>query len=216
MVVRLKDVNSKTISTFVANKFDLKYIAVKRPIMFGNLVVHHLEFHQEEIRRSLKSGLFYSAITVALTLPDICSSLERGPDESNTGRVKERYLVWCETYLVSKFEHLKALDIWALRNGIIHNGQSFGGKDCKFERVVFVLPNGFGKTLQMLSQTGGENGPWALTIGVEFFCEQIIEAALEWYLKASKTEQFEQNIGGLIRFRPSGYGNHIVGVPVIA
>ena len=50
-------------------------------------------------RQAIKDGNLYAALSLALTLPDVCSSLERpGPSKP-----QKRYKRWCERWLVPKF-----------------------------------------------------------------------------------------------------------------
>ena len=51
-----------------------------------------------EIRTSVKAGLFRCALGMALTLPDICGQVEY-PKEKSVGK---RYEDWCNKYLMNQ------------------------------------------------------------------------------------------------------------------
>jgi hypothetical protein len=56
-----------------------------------------LNFILREMVQVHKAGLYYAAITIALTLPDICSKATFEPSDDNYWRgVQARYEAWCE------------------------------------------------------------------------------------------------------------------------
>jgi hypothetical protein len=83
-------------------------------------------------RQAIKDGNLYAALSLALTLPDVCSSLERpGPSKP-----QKRYKRWCEKWFVPKFTRgknpltgepmifVRAEDIFQLRCSIVHSGSA--------------------------------------------------------------------------------------------
>src|ERR1022692_3417221 len=72
-----------------------------------------------EIDRALDAGLYYLAIALSLTLPDICGALE-SPDG---GATRERFTAWYDTYLAQTYQSLTAADCYSLRCGVIHQGR---------------------------------------------------------------------------------------------
>lgn len=97
-------------------------------------------------RRSLSQGNLYSALTLALTLPDICGSLEDpGPNKS-----KKRYIAWCKANLEPRYTHLigspprentflSAEECYRLRCSLIHSGTADMGATAidRIERAEF-------------------------------------------------------------------------------
>src|SRR5258706_11683391 len=91
-----------------------------------------------EMDRALSFGMFYLAIVLALTIPDICTALE-----SPNGRATEKgYRNWCKRwFLVRGYNrHLTDADLWRLRSGLVHQGR-MGHPGMEFSRVIFTLPN---------------------------------------------------------------------------
>jgi hypothetical protein len=79
----------------------------------------------EEIERALAAELWYAAIVMALTLPDICASLEAVPNARPDGQ-RARYQSWVRRYGTY---HLGVgdEDCWSLRCGVVHEGKYANG-----------------------------------------------------------------------------------------
>lgn len=177
-----------------------------------------LNFILREMVQVHKAGLYYAAITIALTLPDICSKATFEPSDDNYWRgVQARYEAWCERYLSTRLQSLTAQDIWALRGGVLHQGQTFGHPKSRFERVVFILPDKGNNQFTFGSlSVGGEEVKPVSAISTVTFCTAFLEAANEFLAATKDNEIVQKNLEGLIRFRPQGYERYIVGKPVIA
>lgn len=82
----------------------------------------------DAVRSSLEAGHWLSALTLALTLPDICGRLE-----SPTTKSERRYSDWWNKYLLASYQYqsgagqpvrtfLSAGDVYALRCSHLHEG----------------------------------------------------------------------------------------------
>lgn len=84
----------------------------------------------DDINRALDNDIYFAALSLALTLPDICGKAEHPDIKSN----KERYVKWYDTY-VGKYEmpcepnengvampRLNGAVIYSLRNSMLHQG----------------------------------------------------------------------------------------------
>src|SRR5277367_3893693 len=100
-----------------------------------------LDFLLTEIMKAHNAKLFYAAICLALTVPDVCSAVEFEDQKMRFKFIGPRYRSWCDSW-VKCFAHLTTDDLWALRGGVIHKGQTFGHPNDRFERVVFILSRG--------------------------------------------------------------------------
>lgn len=72
-----------------------------------------------EIDRALAAGLYYLAIAMALTIPDICAALEAENGETN----QQKYKAWYESNLAYKYTNITAQDCYSLRCGVLHQGR---------------------------------------------------------------------------------------------
>jgi hypothetical protein len=169
-----------------------------------------------EIDRLYGFGFFFAAISISLSLPDICSSLEISMDDTQ-GRFKteRRYIPWCETYLQHRFSTFNAVDCWALRGGVLHNGKLHGHPKAKYTRVIFLPPqSSFGHEISMANNGGSDDS--ALILDTKAFCHAMTAAVQEWYSAKKGELVVQENLLGLVRTRQQGLAPHIVGLPVIA
>jgi hypothetical protein len=74
-----------------------------------------------EIEKTMEAGLWYAAVALSLTLPDICASLEARPNARSDGQ-KARYKSWLNKNLAGKIG-LSADECWGLRSGVVHQGR---------------------------------------------------------------------------------------------
>lgn len=87
-----------------------------------------------EVRSAIQNKLYNCALTLALTLPDICAKVEYGNSMSDKGK---KYQQWFDTFAVSKFTletiklpsneqkpytWLTAEECWKLRCAVLHSG----------------------------------------------------------------------------------------------
>jgi hypothetical protein len=76
----------------------------------------HLLF---EMKTLLDNGMWFSSLTIALTIPDICASLE----SSNGNTNGELYARWFDTYVANRYQDsLTGKDVYKLRCAYLHQG----------------------------------------------------------------------------------------------
>jgi hypothetical protein len=97
---------------------------------------HPMETTLQQIEKAIQAELYYVAIVMALTLPDICAALET--ENAYSGR--DEYKKWYRENLAGKFPAMSDADCYSLRCGVVHKG-NLGLKGSEFSRVVFSLPN---------------------------------------------------------------------------
>lgn len=90
----------------------------------------------DEINEALDKELYLTALTAALTLPDICGKAEY-PSEGNG----KRYTKWCERFLNDN--NLPADKVYSLRCSLLHEGNvTVDSKDnVKFRLLSIHLLN---------------------------------------------------------------------------
>ena len=134
-----------------------------------------LDFLLGEIRKSLSAHLYYAALTVALTIPEICGALE---SETGWGG-SDKYRAWYENNVQTAYANLTPKDCYSLRCSILHQGK-LGRPGMEYSRVIFTVPN-------------PQNNYYhnniindALNLDIITFCNDFVHAAEEWYrVKAS-------------------------------
>jgi hypothetical protein len=135
---------------------------------------------------ALQQENWYAALTLALTLPDICSNLEEPSHRS-----RQRYTRWFDTHVGPKYSFdrgwdrgvhviLSGNDCYALRCAMLHSGTDDTTEHAAREAVdlfQFLAPlgplihgNSHGRTLQLQ---------------VDVFCLDICEAADQWLVEVA-------------------------------
>jgi len=90
----------------------------------------------DEVNVALSNGLYYLAVMLSLSLPDICAALERPDGRTNS----EYYKKWYDKHLADKFDHLSADDCYSLRCGVLHQGKiGVQRKGAVYDRVLILI-----------------------------------------------------------------------------
>jgi hypothetical protein len=179
-----------------------------------------------EVEKALDAKLYYVAIAVALSIPDICACLEFDPEKPKWAN-RETYTAWCNANLVSRFNNLDGDELYNLRGGVLHKGRLEHQK-AKFDRVMFIGPESPFKvkgdviaTVTPGVELGGkpveENrlSGKILQVDLLHFCRSIMEAAREWGAANAEMPNVLQNLPNLIRYRPEGFPPWSIGVPTV-
>ena len=96
-----------------------------------------------EIDKAIGARLYYLAVVMALTLPDICAAVE-----AENGRTHpDKYKAWYRQHFAAYYPQLTDEDCYELRCGVVHQGR-FGRRPdnpkLQYARVVFSLPSPIG------------------------------------------------------------------------
>jgi hypothetical protein len=163
-----------------------------------------------EIERALSARLYYLAIAVSLTLPEVCAALES--DTGHNRSSSEAFKKWYNHYLAHIYTNLTDADAYSLRCGTIHQGK-FGRPGMQYDRVVFTFPEAIFRNHNGLMQ-------WPdisyLSLDAEYFCRDYIAAARQWFRDKQADPNVQKNLPRLVRLRLDGLPPRIVGLPVIA
>jgi len=170
-----------------------------------------------EIQSALDHKLYYLAVAVSLSVPDICAAAECEP--GNIWVNQKKYEAWCRANWEHRYRHLTAEDCYRLRCGVLHQG-NFGRPDDRFERIIFILPNSSFGGHDTKMQGAFTVGDMKITGNILFleavrFCQEMIAAARQWYADKAQDANVQANIPNIVRNRPEGFPPLIVGVPVI-
>ena len=145
-----------------------------------------------QINQSLKQGLYFPALALALALPDICAYAEYPDMEDKVG---QRYISWYDKYIGHHFKEdaifpnspcLSGELVYNLRNIYLHQGSpnvdasKIKEENNQIDRFVLILGDGKLHTLTMNVSTGPVNVRM-ITIDVTFLCRLICECALSYY-----------------------------------
>ncbi|MDI7862550.1 hypothetical protein MRS76_11315 [Rhizobiaceae bacterium n13] len=156
-----------------------------------------------EIKLAASHGMPFLAITMTLTLPDLCVSLS-----AKDGRTSaEEYKKWCTSYLPEdKFKYLTVDDIYSMRCGVIHNGR-FGDLKHNVGRIIFTLP-----PTNMQACISND----AYLYNVVEFCGYFADAVYRWHEANKTAATVQENLSRLMQYRAEGFPPYIMGVGVLA
>jgi hypothetical protein len=162
----------------------------------------------DQINGTFEAGFHYAAISIALSIPDICSTLELPPGAKAKASVKSRYIAWYNKYLASKYPEVRGMDLFALRNGVLHSGR-MGHPDMQYDRIAFTTPDRGNNTFQLQVND-------LLSLDARTFCQRMISAAQQWQIDHADDKNVIRNMPFLVQIRPDGLEPYIKGVPIIA
>lgn len=167
-----------------------------------------IPIYVNDIKCSLKNKSYFSALALALTLPDICGMAEF-PDKS----VTERYIEWYDKYLGVYMAQgkddlggnnpwLSGEVIYNLRNTYFHQGnpgiESNKVKEevNRFDKFTLLLSDGTELQVLTLNIEGGTQETGKITyrhiiVDVTYLCSIICDYVL-WYYENNK-EKFKFN-----------------------
>ena len=170
-----------------------------------------IPIYVEEIKTALYNRCYFPALSLALTLPDICGNAEY-PNED----VGKRYITWYDTFLgenlINENEdnngkpRLSGEVIYNLRNTFLHLGspnvQTEKIKDSgnKIDKFVLILGDGkvFWESTLSVGPLRTTNNPdldglgyKVIIVDITYLCESICNCALEYYVNNENKFKFD-------------------------
>ena len=143
-----------------------------------------------DIRKSIEHECYYSALSLALMLPDMCGMVEY-PNKD----VSERYIIWCDTYLfphIYKSNHLKGMSgetLYNFRNLYFHQGllnidsNKVKNIENRIDKFLMILGSKdfLSEFTINFSDKEGNSIHKLEAINASFLCLLICECAEEYY-----------------------------------
>lgn len=161
-------------------------------------------------RRAVADKNWYAALSLALTIPDICGSLE----EPGTGKTAKRYIRWCRKWIEPKVTigssgnervFLSAEDCFQLRNSLIHSGTSeiMENKRTILDRMEFFES---GPHLNWIegNSVNGVMQPNFLQLRADMFSCMMFDAADEWDASVENDPRIQAEKAKLLVIHPAG------------
>ena len=158
----------------------------------------------DEIRKAIKNKTYLSALTLALTIPDICSQVETGKEDSD----RWIYIDWFNKYIEKESFDLDIGEFkeqtfngnmcYALRCKVLHNGnvelqQTSRNLKIELDHFQFTTPESpeyfYGYKYVYLHSEDGTKKTVTI-IAIDYLCEIICEAAGNFYNNWMNKEDF--------------------------
>lgn len=154
----------------------------------------------QEIEGALNARLYYLAVAMALTLPDICAALESSDGVTSP----TRYKAWFDSYMAKNIPSMTATDCYSLRCGVVHQGR-FGHEKMRYGRAIFLLPN---EQNIHFSDCMIDD---AFFYSADIFCHRIIKTARDWFEAKKADPNVQKNLPNLVQLRPDGLAPYVQG-----
>lgn len=157
----------------------------------------------EQIEKSVENGSYLLSLFVALSLPDICGSLE-----SSNGRASgNRYKAWFNKWVAPKYDgQLTGEQCYAYRCGVLHQGRS-SHEQLGYSKIIFIEPSP-----NRVLHRNTLNDAYNIDLGI--FCNDITSAVREWLSSVSSNIHFQNNYPDFLKRYEQGIPPYIVGMPV--
>jgi hypothetical protein len=173
------------------------------------------------MQRAIEARLYYPALLVALTLPEICSALAL---DRQVFVKQKHYVDFVDKYSplpgpegsTEPFLGLSGLDCYRLRGGVVHRASFIGSPHFDATHVVFTVPE-TGSSIHALSVVAGANGEKvAACFDLIEFCKAMDLAARRWFQDHKSDPKVAENLANVIRWAPEGVSPFLRGGPVVA
>jgi hypothetical protein len=159
-----------------------------------------------QLQKALENNLYYLALYVTLTLPDICGALSSSDGRAN----KSRYIKWYERFARDKCASMLDGDsCYLLRCSSLHQGHT-QSDESTYSRVIFIEPY----TTHNYFHNNILNG--AIQLDLVKFCHGMIDAVNGWKDVINDNPNFQKNYELFMKRYPEGLSPYIVGISVIS
>lgn len=146
---------------------------------------------------------WYAALSLALTLPDICGRIAYPA----LGKASEKRVVsWFHTYLAPSYpmQFMTGGDFYALRCAYLHQGEfSLVGQSAKkvLDRFHLTTPGAgiIHCNLLIRQDAQGKRSDPTLQLSVDRFCEEICQAVEHWLADVAQDARVQSELNALAR-----------------
>lgn len=152
-----------------------------------------------DVKQCLNNKAYYAALTLSLTLPDLCSTLEY-PEIKEKSKV--RYKKWLEEYFFdihSDYKNvMKSGDVYALRCAYLHNGsdnlENHNAREILNKFRFIHAPEGWFVHRNSIIN----NGVNVLQLDVREFCNEILDAVASFLYLNKEDESINKEAEKMI------------------
>jgi hypothetical protein len=159
-----------------------------------------LDLYLRDMMRSLECGAPYSALAMALSIPDICGSIQY--PNSNVG---ERYICWVAEW--GQLLTMSAEDCYAIRCAYLHNGSGVfsqsSAKAANFARVEFTVGQTVGGWASKADPISQDVPKGKIRTPIEDFCKAMVNAAMAWRIHSKHDSRILAAVDGLMQIEPA-------------
>ena len=181
------------------------------------------------IKKCISNDLYLAALSMALTIPDICGKAEYATDEELKNKTGKRYVQWFDSYIgqherkysVSEKDGAPYLPyisgelVYKLRNSVLHSGMvdvdgqkltEEQNKVTKFQLMISKnMSGGYAASDASITRSSnGEELSREYTVSIQYLCNILCCAGEKYYhANKDKFDFFQYNIVDERAFRKS-------------
>lgn len=164
-----------------------------------------MERFTRAIEKSIESENWYSALTLALTIPDICGRLSYPDLEKKS---QKRYVKWFDEYILHHYESpfhgegftfMSGGDCYALRCALLHEGRDdVTGQSARRKEVLSKFS---------ISTTGSHRAMIGdlLILNLQAFCLEICQGVKKWSEDYKSDSNVKAGIAELLTIQTQGF-----------
>lgn len=168
-----------------------------------------LERVLQDIKGAIAAKLYYPALLVSLTVPEICAALAL---DRNVFVKEKHYVAFVDQYATPELG-LSGIDCYRLRGGVVHRADFRGHPFFDATHVIFTTP-GSGTSMHAFSLINGDKT--AAMFDLVTFCNAMDLAARRWSEDHKTDPKVAENLKNLISPRPNGVLPFTEGFAVVA
>lgn len=169
-----------------------------------------LESIVQDMWRAFQATLYYPALLVALTLPEVCSGLTLS---ANLHVNKNHYVSFIDQYARLSNLGLDGAACYQMRGGMVHRGNASGHSNWGGGGVVFTVPETHVEVHGVSLMVGDQASSH---FDLRTFCQAMDDAVRRWYRFNKNDETVVATVDSLLCWRPNGLAPFLVGSPVVA
>lgn len=162
----------------------------------------------KSIEQALSNKNYVAALSLALTLPEICISLTT--ENGKTGRSK--YAKWFEEFVSPCYEYskgsfsLNGKECYALRCSVLHNGTH----DVSTAEILKDIANAAKKFCFCTEEFGTFRMRVNDTVllNVEDFCTNLCNGVYLWYVANATNEVVDNAMNNILQIHTEGFSPH--------
>lgn len=184
---------STSISETSSNGLDSLDKWVELPPQFRSIIA--------EIKQCLRFRLYYSALVITLTIPEVCVGLTFDVDNPIK---RKHYREFIDRYAIKNDLMLDGDNCYNMRCGMVHRGNAVAhvkSRDQKVDKILFTVPknqivfHGFRFETDRVK---------ALCYDLNLFVEAMTDALWRWYCDNKSKRIVQENISNIMSFRANG------------
>ena len=168
-----------------------------------------LEHIFQDMWRAFSARLYYPALLVALTLPEVCSALKL---ENDVFVRKKHYTEFVDAFTTPSELGLDGVSCYRVRGGIVHRANAAAHHLLGNTHVIFTVPETQSSMHAFTIAVGDKS---AGMFDLRTFCSAMDRAVRTWFQTNKCDPLVAKNINCLISWRPNGLPPFFGGMPVV-